>query len=66
MQGKSKTPELLYHLKKIQASLHFKQQQSLKIYFHKRVSNNPLTIFIDNSSPIYVANKLTVWTLNKP
>ena len=33
MQDESKTPSLLYHLKKIQASLHFKQQQSLKIYF---------------------------------
>ena len=35
MQGKSTTPSLLYHLKKIQASLHFKQQQSLKIYFQE-------------------------------
>ena len=33
MQDESKTPSLLYHLKKIQASLQFEQQKSRKIYF---------------------------------
>ena len=59
MQRKSKTPSLLYRLKKIQASLHFKQQQSPKNFFFTNASvTTPITIFIDNSSPIYVANKL--------